>query len=189
MITVPGDPKSQYNGRLADQLVQKQQPGLAIHRQRKRASQNPRRRIDAAICRGTGVRNRRVDAEHVDLALALVHEHVGRVEVEFEAKGAGAGAGKAGEEDDEVDLIGVARSFGDFEVEGFASGVGGIGAQVVSEVLGYERFVRGNCVRIGGCEDLAADAARALLGGDKGGKDGEEGNGGAEREMHCSSAN
>ena len=129
--------------------------------------------------------NRRVDAKHVDLALALVHEHVGRVEVEFEAKGAGAGAGKAGEEDDEVDLVGVARSLGDLEVERVAGGVGGIGTEGEAEVLGSGRVVREDCVRRGGCKDLAGVAAGALLGGDEGGEDREERNGGAEREMHC----
>ena len=186
LATVPRDPESQHNGRLANQLVQEQQPGLAIHRQLKRADQTPRRRLDAVKRRGAGGQNRRVDAEHVDLALALVHDHVSRVEVEFEAKGAGARAGKAGENDDEVGRNGVVRSFGDLKGEGFASGVDGIGAQGEGEVFGSGRVVGEDCVRRGGGEDLAADAAIALLGGDKGGKDGEEGDGGAEREMHCS---
>ena len=185
MTTVSRDPKSQHNSRLANQLVQIQQPGLAIHRQLKSADQTPRRRLDAVEGWGAGGLNRRVNAKHVDLALALVLEHVGRVEVELEAKRAGPGAGKAGEEDDEVDLIGVARSLGDLEVEGFAGGVDGIGTEGEGEVFGSGRFVREDCVRIGGCKNLAGVAAGALLGGDKGGEDGEEGKGGAEREMHC----
>ena len=165
LTAVSRDPKSQHNGRLANQLVQIQQPGLSIHRQLKRPDQTPRHRLDV-VERGNAVaRNRQVDAEHVDLALALVREHVGRVEVELEAKGARAGAGEAGEVDNEVLRIGVARSFLDHEVEGVAGGIDGIGTQGVGEVVGPVRLVRVDCVRRGGCKDLAGDAASALLGG------------------------
>ena len=180
VTAVSRDPESQHNGRLADELVQEQQPGLAIHGQLKRPDQTPRRRIDAVVRRGPGVLDRRVDAKHVDLALALVGDHVLRGEVEFEAKGAGAGAGQVGKEDDEVDLTRVARSFGDLEVEWIAGGVGGVGAQGEGEVLGSARIVGEDGVRRARCEGLAA-----LLGGGKGWEDGEEREGGAEREMHC----
>lgn len=185
LTTVSRDPKSQHNSRLADQLVQEQQPGLAIHRQLKRPDQTPRRRNDGVVGRGTGGLNRRVDAKNVDLALTLVHDHVIRVEVEFEAKGAGAGAGQVGEEDDEVLLVGVARAFGDLEVKGVAGGVSAIGAQGEGEVLGIVRVVGEDGVRRGRCEDLAADAASALLGGGKRWEDGEQREGSAEGEMHC----
>lgn len=184
LTAIPRDTESQHNSRLADELVQIEQPGLAIHGQFKRADQTPRRGPDAVPGGSAGGLNGRVDAKHVDLTLALVHEHVGRVEVELEAKGARAGAGEAGEEDDEVDLIGVARSFGDFKVKGLAGGVAGVVAQGEGEVFGIGRLVREDCIRRGGSEDLAGVAASDLLGGDEGWEDGEEGKGGGEIGMH-----
>lgn len=127
------DPKPQHQLVLTDQLIQIQQHRLIRPRGRQfeRTHQRPRQGLDG-VPRGRIAQVLRVDAEHVDLALAGGDVGGLGLEVEFEAEGARAGAGEAGEGDDEVLVVGVAGALGDVEGEGDLCGAAGF--RVVSSV-------------------------------------------------------
>ena len=131
LATILRDPEPQHQLILTDQFVQKQQRRLIAPRRRqlKRPHQTPRQRPDR-IPRGRSAQAIRIDAEHVDLPLALGKVGRPRLKVELEAERARATAGEAGEGDDEVLLVGVACILGDVKGEGNVSGAAGLGMGV-----------------------------------------------------------
>lgn len=149
LAAVLRDTEPQHQLLLTDQLVQKQQLGLigaaAGAGQLKRADQSARHVLDA-VPRGRVTQGPRVDAEHVDLALAP--GEVGRLgpEVELEAEGAGSVAGEVGEGDDEVLPVRVAGVLGDVEGEGDAGGAAGLGVEAAVAAAGGEARAVGGAV-------------------------------------------
>lgn len=200
---IPRDAEPEHQLILADELVQKEQFRLiAAHgREFKRADEAARDRLDG-IVRGRVAQVGRVDAEHVDLVLALFKVGGLGHKVELEAEGARAVAGEAGEDDDEVLVVAVGRPFGDLEKEGGAAEFGGVGILDVffravgvgevpaadgvgaGEVAGGVWVVREDVVSSGGLVEWTAFGIETQLGGGEREEGGEEGEGVGEGEMH-----